>query len=231
MKFTAILAVAGLFAHGLAQQGKVKIMYLGDSITEITCWRAIVWAKLAAANLTDKVQMFGSMNNNPENCKSSAVGFDTHHEGHSGWQAINIANDYLPGWLNASKPDIVQFMLGTNDVNGRRSTSEIIGAYTKMVAQMRASNPRMKIIAIDKVIPLSVYTAQIQAINAAIPAWRAEKNTAESPIVVADCSAEAGYTLAMHRDGIHPNAQGDEFMAKQIAPLLIQFVKDKLAEQ
>jgi lysophospholipase L1-like esterase len=82
---------------------------------------------------------------------------------------------------------------------------------------------------VDKVIPLSVYSTQIQAINTAIPAWRAERNTAESPIVVADCSSEAGYTLAMHRDGIHPNAQGDQFMAKKIGPLLIEFVKDKLA--
>lgn len=121
-------------------------MYLGDSITEVTCWRAVVWAQLADANLTEKVQMVGSMNNNPENCKSTAGGFDTHHEGHSGWQAVNIANDYLPGWLSVSKPDIVQFMLGTNDVNHRRSTNDVIGAYTEMVEQMRASNPKIKII-------------------------------------------------------------------------------------
>jgi lysophospholipase L1-like esterase len=90
--------------------------------------------------------MVGSMNNNPENCKSTAGGFDTRHEGHSGWQAVSIANDYLPGWLSTGKPDIVQFMLGTNDVNNRRSTNDIIGAYTKMVGQMRTSNPKMKII-------------------------------------------------------------------------------------
>jgi lysophospholipase L1-like esterase len=84
---------------------------------------------------------------------------------------------------------------------------------------------------VDKVIPLSVYDAQIRAINAAIPAWAAGKNTADSPIVIADCSSEAGYTPAMHRDGNHPNAQGDQFMARQIGPLLIQFVKNKLAEK
>jgi len=103
--------------------------------------------------------MVGSMNNNPENCKSTAAGFDTHHEGHSGWQAVNIANNNLPGWLSTSKPDIVQFMLGTNDVNGKRSTDEIIGAYTKMVGQMRASNPRMKII-VSLRIPYVQYSHQ-----------------------------------------------------------------------
>jgi lysophospholipase L1-like esterase len=124
----------------------IEAVYLGDSITEITCWRALVWDMLAKEGLTDKVQMVGSMSNNPQNCRATASGFDLHHEGHSGWQGVNIANQYLTGWLGTSKPDIVQFMLGTNDVNGRRTTTDIIGAYTKMVGQMRASNPKMKII-------------------------------------------------------------------------------------
>lgn len=122
-------------------------MYLGDSITEITCWRALVWDMLAKEGLTSKVQMVGSMTSNQQNCKATAAGFDLRHEGHSGWQGVNIANQYLTGWLANTKPDIVQFMLGTNDVNGRRSTTDIIGAFTKMVGQMRASNPKVKIIA------------------------------------------------------------------------------------
>lgn len=124
----------------------IQTVYLGDSITEITCWRALVWDMLAAEDLTDKVQMVGSMNNNPQNCRASSLDFDTHHEGHSGWQGVNIANQYLTGWLANTKPDIVQFMLGTNDVNGGRTTDDIIGAYTQMVGQMRDSNPSMKII-------------------------------------------------------------------------------------
>ena len=84
---------------------------------------------------------------------------------------------------------------------------------------------------VDKILPLSVYSTQIRAINTAIPTWVTEMNTTESPIIIADCSSEAGYTSAMHRDGIHPNAQGDQFMAKQIGPPLIQFIKDKLAGQ
>lgn len=119
---------------------------MGDSITEITCWRALVWDQLADANLTDKVQLVGSMTSNMENCKAKAPGFDLHHEGHSGWQAVNIANSYLAGWLQKTPADIVQFMLGTNDVNARRTTKDIMDAYTKMVGEMRASNPKMKII-------------------------------------------------------------------------------------
>ncbi len=119
---------------------------MGDSITEITCWRALVWDMLAKEGLTDKVTMVGSMTSNTQNCKATAPGFDLHHEGHSGWQGVNIANQYLTGWLTNTKPDIVQFMLGTNDVNGRRSTKDIMDAYTKMVGEMRTSNPKTKII-------------------------------------------------------------------------------------
>jgi lysophospholipase L1-like esterase len=79
------------------------------------------------------------------------------------------------------------------------------------------------------VIPLSFNNNGINTLNAAIPAWAAQKNSTESPIQLADCSTKAGYTNAMNRDGVHPNAQGDALMAKQIGPILIQMIKDKIA--
>lgn len=82
---------------------------------------------------------------------------------------------------------------------------------------------------VDEVIPLPMNNAPIEAINAAIPAWATEQNTTKSPIIIADCSSKVGFTAGMLRDGVHPNAQGDQLMAKQIGPLLIQLVKDKLA--
>lgn len=85
------------------------------------------------------------MTDNTENCQGNS-GWDMHHEGHSGYQAINIANNNLVGWLASAKPDVVMFMLGTNDVTGNHSTSEIMAAYTQMVQEMRASNPNMRII-------------------------------------------------------------------------------------
>ena len=120
-------------------------MPLGDSITEITCWRTTVWDNLRTAGLTNSIDFVGSMTNNPQNCQGSS-GWDQGHEGHSGYLAINIANTNLVGWLSSAKPDIVMYMLGTNDIVGSRSVNDILAAYTKMVGQMRASNPRMRII-------------------------------------------------------------------------------------
>lgn len=121
-------------------------MPLGDSITEITCWRALVWDMIAEANYADKVEYVGSQNSNPQNCKPKTANWDEHHEGHSGWLAIDIANKYLEGWLQKTPADIIMFMLGTNDVFQGHSTDDIIAAYTKMVTIMRASNPKTKII-------------------------------------------------------------------------------------
>lgn len=119
---------------------------LGDSITEITCWRALVWDQIVDAKYADKVQYVGSQNSNPQNCKPKTASWDQHHEGHSGWLAIDIANNYLTNWLQKTPADIVMFMLGTNDVNRGHTTTEIMAAYTKMVNITRAANPKTKII-------------------------------------------------------------------------------------
>jgi hypothetical protein len=78
-----------------------NIVPLGDSITEITCWRALVWDMLADAKLADQVQYVGSQNSNPQNCKPKTANWDEHHEGHSGWLAIDIAVCFLKGAFGA----------------------------------------------------------------------------------------------------------------------------------
>lgn len=57
-----------------------------------------------------------------------------------------VANNNLVGRLASVKPDVVLFMPGTNGSTGGHSTAEVIAPYTKMVQEMRASNPNMKII-------------------------------------------------------------------------------------
>ena len=132
-----------------------SLVPLGDSITEITCWRAFVWDDIAKAGYADKVKYVGSQNSNPQSCKPDTAGWDEHHEGHSGWLAINIANQYITTWMKNTPADIVMFMLGTNDVNGGRTTQAIIDAYTKIVTTARAANPKTKFIV--SLGPLSNY--------------------------------------------------------------------------
>ncbi len=121
-------------------------MPLGDSITEITCWRALVWDMIAEAGYADSVEYVGSQKSNPQNCKPQTANWDQHHEGHSGWLAIDIANNYITKWMASTPADIVMFMLGTNDVVRSHSTADILAAYTKIVTTIRAANPKAKII-------------------------------------------------------------------------------------
>jgi lysophospholipase L1-like esterase len=100
---------------------------------------------IAKEGLGDKVTFVGSQTTNQQNCRSGTTGFDVRHEGHSGWMAVDIANRYLANWLQKTPADIVQFMLGTNDVRAH-GLNDITAAYTKMFGLMRAANPKMKII-------------------------------------------------------------------------------------
>lgn len=121
-------------------------MLLGDSITEITCWRPLVWNQINAAGLSGSVDLVGSMTSLQAKC-SKPAGFDLNHEGHSGWQAYDIARNNIVGWVQTYKPDVVQFMLGTNDVNiGKRDVQSILGSYTIMLNAMRSANPKVKVI-------------------------------------------------------------------------------------
>ncbi|KAG6361513.1 hypothetical protein INS49_009740 [Diaporthe citri] len=219
-----LLAASALLSCGFAQS-KLRIMPLGDSITEITCWRAYVWDDLAAANLSSRVQYVGSQNSNPQNCKPTTANWDQHNEGHSGWLAIDIANNYIANWIKNTPADIVMFMLGTNDVTRGNTAAQITAAYTKIVQTVRANNPKAKFI-VDKVIPLSFNNNAIVSINDAIPSWAAGLNSTESPIVIADCYT--GFTTSMLRDGVHPNEQGDRLIQSRISPLLINYVQQSL---
>ncbi|ELR01802.1 hypothetical protein VC83_04957 [Pseudogymnoascus destructans] len=124
-----LLAAAALVGLAAAKS-KIKIVPLGDSITEITCWRTCLWDDLQADGVT----------NSFETARAIRAGTCTIHEGHSGYLAINIANTNLQGWLASAKPDVVMFMLGTNDVSQGKSSTVIMASYTKMVQLMRASN-------------------------------------------------------------------------------------------
>ena len=61
---------------------------------------------------------------------------------------------------------------------------------------------------------------RVVALNKAIPAWAAAKNTTDSPIVVVDCWT--GFDPAKDTgDGVHPNSAGNQKLADAwYAPLV-----------
>jgi lysophospholipase L1-like esterase len=192
----------------------VKIMALGDSITGSPgCWRALLWHMLPAA----RVDFVGTLP-----AQGCGFPYDGENEGHGGYLVTNVANqDLLVGWLAATTPDVVMMHFGTNDVWSNIPTATILTAYTRLVSQMRAANPRMKIL-VAQIIPMNPSTcpecaARVVNLNAAIPAWAASLTTAASPITVVD--QWTGFTTATDTyDGVHPSDSGNVKIANRWYP-------------
>jgi len=92
------------------------------------------------------VDFVGSVSGIQSRC-SPPSGFDANHEGHSGWQAFDIAKNNIDGWMRQSRPDVVNVLLGTNDINiGKRNAATIVGAYTSLLSSMRAVNPSIVVV-------------------------------------------------------------------------------------
>ena len=142
----AFKLLLGALAGLAAAQGDVKLRYMpfGDSITEIICWRALLWERLQTTEWAS-VDWVGS-GKTENSCKDTK--YDRDNEGHSGFLAIDIANKkQLDGWLKTNPADVITMHLGTNDiVQQSKATADIIKAFTTLVATMRTSNPKMKII-------------------------------------------------------------------------------------
>ncbi|MEV4517843.1 cellulose binding domain-containing protein [Dactylosporangium sp. NPDC049525] len=219
----AVVGAALLLAlpAGPAAAAAVRIMPLGDSITgNPGCWRALLWNDLQSGGHTN-IDFVGTQP--PQGC---SVPYDGDGEGHGGALVTAVADqNQLPAWLSASRPDVVLMHFGTNDVWSNRSTDTILAAYSKLVDQMRASNPAMRIL-VAQIIPMNPSSctecaARVVALNAAIPAWAASRTTAASPVTVVD--QWTGFSTATDTgDGVHPNATGDRKIANRWLPAVVR---------
>jgi len=232
----AALLVAAAFAlagparsatpvRAAATVAPVKIMPLGDSITAGPgCWRAILWHDLQTNGYTD-IDFVGSQ---PDGGCNYGYTYDGDNEGHGGYSATGIAqNNQLPPWLAAANPDIVLMHLGTNDMwGGSIPVSSVLAAYTTLIGQMRANNPKMKIL-VAQIIPMNppscpTCAAEVQSLDQAIPGWAAGLTTAQSPIIVVDQWTGFDDSTDTVGDGVHPNDAGFAKMAARWYPPLAQ---------
>ncbi|KAF2631112.1 carbohydrate esterase family 3 protein [Macroventuria anomochaeta] len=211
----------GALAFGLltvvaqvSAQQTVKVMPFGASIVS-RCWRANLQAKLR----NDKTTNFDFVGTQTGTC--GGVSVDQDHEGHPGSQATEYAaKGNLTVWLNANTPDVILMLLGTNDVLiGKKSTSDIIKAYDVLVGQMRAKNPKMRII-FSNLLPLDPKrwpqsgVDGIVELNTAIQQYAPSISTRDSPVVFVD-NFSGFDAVADTTDGEHPNDSGNEKMASK----------------
>ncbi|MGW0497617.1 GDSL-type esterase/lipase family protein [Streptomyces sp. NPDC003007] len=197
----------------------VRVMPLGDSITGSPgCWRAVLWNLLVSSGYKD-IDFVGTLP--PQGCGQA---HDGDNEGHGGELVTNVADqDLLPGRLASTRPDIVVMHFGTNDVWSGISPDRILAAYTRLVAQMRASDPDTRIL-VAQLIPMNPSSCgacaqRVVDFNARIPGWARATGTDRSPVTVVD--QWTGFSTATDTyDGVHPNASGDNKIAARWFPAL-----------
>ncbi|MEU3936785.1 GDSL-type esterase/lipase family protein [Streptomyces sp. NPDC029044] len=197
----------------------VRVMPLGDSITGSPgCWRAVLWNRLVNSGYRN-IDFVGTLP--PQGCGQA---HDGDNEGHGGELVTSVADqNLLPGRLASTRPDIVVMHFGTNDVWSSIAPDRILAAYTKLVGQMRASDPDMRIL-VAQLIPMNPSSCagcaqRVVDFNALIPGWARATGTARSPVTVVD--QWTGFSTAADTyDGVHPNASGDDKIAARWFPAL-----------
>lgn len=220
--------------------GIVKIMAIGDSTTQSTCWRALLWQTLNAKH----AGRFDFVGSHQSDAGCSPFNYDQDNEAYgssllseavSGLFANNrtcsppAASGRCPKLkdfntaFQSYKPDVALIHYGTNDVWNSIATSSILAGFDELVNGLRAANAGVKIF-VAQIIPMkptpatcggcscSACTSNIAALNSAIATWAPMRSTAGSPIGVVD--QNTGFVAATDtRDGVHPNDSGSHKMA------------------
>lgn len=192
-----------------------SIVAIGDSITQgdtfRDSFRRPLWLALQADGYD--VDFVGSQASNFEGDPPHRD-FDWDHEGHWGRRADEVLAG-LPGWLQGYEPDIALVHLGTNDLLGDEPYEQIIGELRGIAQAVRDDNPRA-VVLLARIIPgtLADYNQRVDTYNGFISELAADMSSAESPVVAIDL--RSGFDAAsMTHDGVHPNADGEAFMAQR----------------
>ncbi len=230
------IGAGGFAGSGSTHTGVWRIMPLGDSITQSTCYPQLLSQKLKDAGHTN-FELLGSTTNN-QSCNGAP---NVKTEGHGGYILGCLTGDFtsncsgkgtmaeLATWLAATPaPDVALVHFGTNDVWNNIPTSTITTSYTKLMSSLRAANPSI-IVFIAQILPMHPDNCMdgssncpndgVKTLNAAIPAWATGASTPGSPVYVVDIYNSIGDPAAFvpnsinTGDGVHPNATGSSSIA------------------
>ncbi|KAK3954463.1 cellulose-binding protein [Pseudoneurospora amorphoporcata] len=187
--------------------------------------------------------------------------YDWPHEGHGSYLATYIAQatvpipDALPNtpltqpllqsWLRnprVSRPDqpvdIILMHLGTNDIWQNRTKEDIVAAYSVLLNQMRAVNPRVRLL-VAQILPMEPANcpgcaAKVQQLNQYISVWAQVVNSQVNPNVrpVRLVDQYTGSNATRYTtDGVHPNARGDEAIAQRWLGSVLEAVEAVVDER
>jgi lysophospholipase L1-like esterase len=223
---TLILIVSASFATGSYADSKtVKILPLGDSITCASkykrSYRYPLWQHLVDAG--KQIEFIGSQTHKGNGGRSwkpyRGQRFPAANDGHSGWRADQILKGLPNGekgldhWIAGYRPDIALIHLGTNDVYQSQSAESTRDEIEQVIIKLRAKNPNIKVL-LAKIVPMRMNNG-VPRLNQLLGQLAIKLNQANSPVVSVDMYSGFSIHTDMQKDQIHPNARGEDKMAKR----------------
>jgi len=178
----------GLAKGYLGDSGALKLMPIGDSITNRVGYRPELYFDLTAFG--HNVNFVGS-GTDPNGTH------DRNHEGHSGYTAADIASS-LGSWLNQNSPDLITLHIGTNglDLLGLEDILNIIDAHDSTIPVVLA-----------RIINRSVHHQDTTDYNVALQAMADARISNGDKILIVDHEPALNYSTDM-LDDKHPNSSG-----------------------
>ncbi len=203
------LVLAALQADLSASAPPIRIMPLGDSITEgwpvPGGYRAPLYRFLTNAGYN--VDFVGTLKNN-----NSSDLPDPDHEGHYGWRM-----DILDGIIDASlaqvdDPDVILLLIGTNDYSQNSQLANIVQRMENLVVKIATNRPYAKIILANLLVRGEPYNTKIETtFNPYLPAIAQRQQALGREVYFDDI--RSAVPLEDFPDQLHPDATGYAKMA------------------
>lgn len=203
--------------------GTLRIMPIGDSITQgMGGWHT--YRCYLAEDLSEAGAMFDFVGNRNGPLGGGAAlcpqAFDEDHEAVWGFRADQMLSLVADAAVD-HQPHVALVHLGTNDVLQFQSNSSTREELRTMITDLRSANPDI-VIFLAQVIPCDPVgggdpsfgtrcSLDIPNLNSEISALAASEHTAQSPVIIVDM--HSGFSLSWLRDHVHPNLEGEQFMA------------------
>ena len=202
------------FDYPLLNTSKIKIMPLGDSITQgIHINSKNIGYRRDLYNLLKsngyQIDLVGSMHD------GSVSDFDKDDEGHGGYRADQI-RDSVYYWLSLNPPDIILLHVGTNDISQKETPYNVSLEIDQILDQIDLfeldNDYRIKVI-VAKIINHFDYQENVRALNNYISSNVENRFKDGDYIFLADIYSSLNdkrYFL----DNVHPNESGYNVMAE-----------------
>ena len=216
-RYGKILTLVALFGLtlGSAKEQSIRIMPLGDSITQgyrgHDSYRRELWLKLNQAGA--RVDFVGSLKKNYWGMPLH-TDFDMDHEGHWGWRADQVLAR-MDKWAAKNVPDIVLLHLGTNDIGGGQDIEETVAEIEEIIMILRKHNAEVKVL-LAQIIPLANEAAseRIKKFNKQLAKLTELMSTEEAPVILVN-HFDGFDPQTDTYDGVHPNKWGTDKMANK----------------